>query len=201
MLEEKMVNKLIAELEELLKNIGYFNCETEVESIEALDDISVKLFGKRYTNESYEIYERTGKFTDLVLLEESDHKNRKVLKPDLDLSKYSMEELASLISIINSKIQLENNIKESKEYKEYKEYKVIDFRDNYNGTFTLEYFENKLNLYGREGWEISFIISNDLGNRIHSNTKEPVSRLANGFMVNPNMEQTIVILERVKYRD
>ncbi len=89
-----MVNKLIAELEELLKNIGYFNCETEVESIEALDDISVKLFGKRYTNESYEIYERTGKFTDLVLLEESDHKNRKVLKPDLDLSKYSMEELA-----------------------------------------------------------------------------------------------------------
>lgn len=196
-----MVNKLIAELEELLKNIGYFNCETEVESREALDNISVKLFGKRYTNESYEVYERTGKFTDLVLLEESDHKNRKVLKPDLDLSKYSMEELASLISIINSKIQLENNIKESKEYKEHKEYKVIDFRDNYNGTFALEYFENKLNLYGKEGWEISFIISNDLGNRINSNTKEPVSRLANGFMVNPNMEQTIVILERVKYRD
>lgn len=106
-----MVNKLIGELEELLKNIGYFNCETEVESSEALDNISVKLFGKRYTNESYEIYERTGKFTDLVLLEESDHKNRKVLKPDLDLSKYSIEELASLISIINSKIQLENNMK------------------------------------------------------------------------------------------
>lgn len=34
-----MVNKLIAELEELLKNTGYFNCETEVESIETLDDI------------------------------------------------------------------------------------------------------------------------------------------------------------------
>ena len=187
-----MVNKLIAELEELLKNIGYFNCETEVESREALNDISVKLFGKRYTNESYEIYERTGKFTDLVLLEESDHKNRKVLKPDLDLSKYSIEELASLISIINSKIQLENNIKESKEYKEYK---VISFKDNYGGLLDLNNFESQLNLYGKEGWEISFIVSNELGNTRYANFSNK------DVTIHPNIQNTIVILERVKYRD
>jgi hypothetical protein len=191
-----MVNKLIAELEELLKNIGYFNCETEVESREALDNISVKLFGKRYTNESYEIYERTGKFTDLVLLEESDHKNRKVLKPDLDLSKYSMEELASLIPIINLKMQLENNIKKSKEYKEYK---VISFRDNYGGLLDLNNFESQLNLHGKEGWDIGFIVSNELGNTRYARFSN--NNYNNDVTVNPNMQDTIVILERVKYRD
>lgn len=77
---------------------------------------------------------------------------------------------------------------------------MINFKDNYNGALTLEYFEHKLNLYGKEGWEISFIISNELGNQVHSN-KEPASRFVNGVRINPNMEQTIVILERVKYRD
>lgn len=185
-----MVNKLIAELEELLKNIGYFNCETEVESREALDNISVKLFGKRYTNESYEIYERTGKFTDLVLLEESDQKNRKVLKPDLDLSKYSMEELASLIPIINLKMQLENNIKEGKRYKEYK---VINFRDKDDGSLDFNHLEYQLNSHGKDGWEISSIISNEL--------RENMYTRASDITIKPNIQDTIVILERVKYRD